>query len=61
MKELEEWIICFLKMAEKYNLYFKLSGTVHIRNESLQSRLRDMWTCKITLASTYILCHLSAI
>ena len=23
MKELEEWMICFLKIAEKHNLYFK--------------------------------------
>jgi len=36
-----------------------LSGTVHIRNESLQDRLRDMQTCGITLALAYVLCCLS--
>ena len=25
MKELEEWTVCFLKIAEKHNLYFKRS------------------------------------
>ena len=30
-----------------------MSGTVHIRDESLQEELRDMWTCGITLASAY--------
>ena len=25
MKELEEWTVCFLKIVEKHNLYFKRS------------------------------------
>jgi len=37
-----------------------MSGTVHTRGESPQDRLGDMWTCGTTLASAYILCHLSA-
>ena len=37
------------------------NSAVHIRDESLQSGLRDMWTCRITLASTYILYYLSAV
>jgi len=36
-----------------------LSGVVHTRGESLQDELRDMWTCETTLASAYVLCHLS--
>ena len=38
----------------------RVSGTVHTGNGSLQSRLGDVWTCRMTLASAYILCHLSA-
>ena len=30
---------------EKDILMSKLSGMVHTRDESLQDRLRDMWTC----------------
>ena len=37
-----------------------LSGTVHTGDESLQYGPRDMWTCCITLASAYVLYHLSA-
>ena len=38
-----------------------LSGAVHTGGESLQYGPRDIWTCWITLASAYVLCHLSAI
>jgi len=37
-----------------------VSGVVHTEGESLQDKLRDVWTCKITLASAYVLCCLSA-
>ena len=33
---------------------------VHTRDESPQDELRDVWTCRTTLASAYMLCHLSA-
>ena len=36
-------------------------GTVHTRGESLQDGLGDVQTCETTLASAYVLCHLSAI
>jgi len=36
-----------------------VSGTVHTRGESPQDGLRDMQTCGTTLASAYMLCHLS--
>jgi len=32
---------------------------VYTRGESPQDRLGDVWTCRITLASAYVLCHLS--
>jgi len=35
-------------------------GAVHTKDKSPQDRLGDMWTCGTTLASAYILCHLSA-
>jgi len=38
-----------------------VSGAVHTRGESLQDRLRDIWTCRMTLASAYMLYHLSAV
>jgi len=38
----------------------KLSGTVYTRDENLQDWLRVVWTCGTTLASAYVLCHLSA-
>jgi len=41
-------------------LYDYLSGTVHTRGESPQDELRNVWTCGMTLASAYILHHLSA-
>jgi len=37
-----------------------LSGAVHTRGESLQDGLGVVWTCGTTLASVYILHHLSA-
>ena len=37
-----------------------VSGVVHTEGESLQDKLEDVWTCKTTLASAYILCCLSA-
>jgi len=37
-----------------------LSGAVHIRGESSQDGLRVVQTCGITLASAYMLRHLSA-
>jgi len=37
-----------------------VSGVVHTEGESLQDKLGDIWTCKTTLASAYVLCHLSA-
>ena len=43
------------------NLCVMLSDTVHTEGESLQDGLGDMWTHEMTLASAYILCHLSAI
>ena len=36
-----------------------LSVTVHTGGKSLQDRLRDVWTCRMTLASAYVLCCLS--
>jgi len=38
----------------------RLSGIVHTGDGSLQDELRDVQTYGITLASAYILCHLSA-
>ena len=38
-----------------------VSGTVHTRGESLQDGLRDVWTCRMTLASAYMLYYLSAV
>jgi len=37
-----------------------MSGAVYTRGASLQSGLRDVQTCKMTLASAYMLCCLSA-
>ena len=37
-----------------------MSGTVHTEGESLQDGLKDVWTCKMTLASAYVLHYLSA-
>jgi len=37
-----------------------LSGMVHTRVESLQGGLRDVQTHRLTLASAYMLCYLSA-
>ncbi len=37
----------------------RVSGVVHTRDKSLQDWLRDMWTYRTTLASAYVLCHLS--
>jgi len=34
---------------------------VHIRDESPQDGLGDMWTCGMILASAYVLYYLSAI
>ena len=46
-----------------YNIYIvhSLSGVVHTRSESPQDELRVVQTCKITLASAYVLHHLSAV
>jgi len=38
-----------------------LSGIVHTGGESPQDGLGDVWTCGTTLASAYMLCHLSAV
>ena len=38
----------------------QLSGVVHTRGESLQGRLRDVQTHRMTLALAYMLHHLSA-
>jgi len=38
-----------------------LPGMVHTEGESLQGGLGDVWTCRITLALAYMLCHLFAI
>ena len=38
----------------------QMSGVVHTKGESLQDGLRDVWTCRTTLASAYVLHHLSA-
>jgi len=37
-----------------------MSGIVYTRGESLQDGLGVVWTCGTTLASAYMLCHLSA-
>ena len=37
-----------------------LSGMVHTESESLQEGLRDVWTCRMILASAYMLHYLSA-
>jgi len=37
-----------------------MSGMVHTKGKSLQDRLRDVWTCGMTLASAYMLHCLSA-
>jgi len=37
-----------------------MSGVVHTEGESPQDELRDVWTCRTTLASAYVLHHLSA-
>ena len=34
-------------------------GVVYTRSESLQDRLRDVWTYGTTLTLAYVLCHLS--
>ena len=36
-----------------------ISGMVHTGGESLLDRLKDVQTCRTTLVSAYILCHLS--
>jgi len=46
------------KVLERLVLLCKLSGVVHTGGESLQDRLRDVWTCRITLALAYMLHHL---
>ena len=38
-----------------------MSDAVHTRGESLQDRLGDVQTCKMILASAYILYHLSVV
>jgi len=35
-----------------------LSDVVHTRDINLQSRLRDVWTCRMILALAYVLCYL---
>ena len=40
-------------------LGFKMLGVVYTGVESPQDWLEDVWTCG-TLASAYVLCHLSA-
>ena len=54
----------FMTTLSKYvtNLNWTLiSGVVHIRSESPWEELRDVQTCRTTLASAYMLCHLSTI
>ena len=38
----------------------KVSDAVHTEGKSLQDSLRNMQTCGMTLASAYVLHHLSA-
>ena len=38
-----------------------MSGTVHTRVEVRRDGLGDEQTCGTTLASAYVLCHLSAV
>jgi len=38
-----------------------LSGAVYTGDESPQDWLRDVWTCRMSLASAYVLHYLSAI
>ena len=38
-----------------------MSDIVYTRDKSLQDRLRDVQTCRMTLASAYILHHLSTV
>jgi len=47
----------FLDVEEMNSLI--MSGTVHTGGESLQDRLKVVQTCGTTLASAYILYHLS--
>jgi len=35
-----------------------LSDVVHTGDINLQSRLRDVWTCRMILALAYVLCYL---
>jgi len=42
------------------SLFGIISDTVHTGDESPQDRLEDVWTCRTTLASAYVLHHLSA-
>jgi len=37
-----------------------MSGMVHTGDKSPWDGLGDVWTCGMTLASAYVLCHLSA-
>ena len=37
-----------------------ISSAVHTGDKSLQEGLGDVWTCRMTLASAYVLCRLSA-
>jgi len=37
-----------------------VSDVVYTGGESLQDWLRDVQTCRVTLASAYVLCYLSA-
>ena len=48
---------------ESYLLSYlgQVLGTVYTRDESLQNILRDVWTCRTTLALAYVLCCLSAV
>jgi len=49
---------CLEAIADLVSLII-LSNMVHTRGESLQDGVGDAWTYRITLALTYILCHLS--
>ena len=51
------------KFIESLSSYITnlISDTVHTGCESLQEGLGDMQTCGMTLALTYMLCHLSIV
>jgi len=49
-----------MKRDNTIQYYKSVLDIVHTRDESLQDGLRDVQTCGMTLASAYVLHHLSA-